>query len=402
MRGKVQNRDPSLIIAVIIFITCSFTATSDLLPSGFSLCIWISLILYLAISQNRYIPKTSFVGYIIPTLACIFSAVYNNQVFFRILRIFIAMTLAFLITNQNTNERIKKSFVKVIEVWTLISLPLYVLCLSKPGFLNQFICAGTGGRAYYNFYFYSHCVGANGFSGVFWEPGVCASFLNIAFLITLFSEAEKKRIFKLCLFSVSVLLTFSTTGYLCWAVALLIFLLSKQNSNKEKVGIAILVGVILIIVYYQYGEVIFGTNGHSTFGKITRFLDNDGFNNYQMLSSSTIRYFSIIKPFEIFVDHPIFGVGYSGLQEQTLEYTKGAITCTFANWFGIYGIVYGLYMVIGYIKSGFYNHYSVLVKILITIFLFMTIISEDYSMNTCFIVIAMMGYNQKYEEYGYE
>lgn len=119
--------------------------------------------------------------------------------------------------------------------------------------------------------------------------------------------------------------------------------------------------------------------------------------NTGVLTSVEIRINSVVMPFIVFLSSPIIGVGYQNLRELTLATTFGDITCTFVNWFAIYGILFGIIMLVGYLKllinirSTERKRIDTMLGLLILI---TSIISEDYSQNAIFLGLGFFGYLQ--------
>jgi hypothetical protein len=54
--------------------------------------------------------------------------------------------------------------------------------------------------------------------GPFWEPGVCQAYFNLALLFTILNGQGKKQFVQIIIFSLCVIATQSTTGYVAWAL----------------------------------------------------------------------------------------------------------------------------------------------------------------------------------------
>ena len=140
--------------------------------------------------------------------------------------------------------------------------------------------------------------------GPFREPGVFQLFIIVALIYTLFKESKSSWI-KPLIFIVTIITTFSTTGY----IALSFIMLSAVMINKNKITkgkrrflLFIIIAFILIMLYLTFfTNLIFKSDGYgSVFGKI--------FGSYKSLSYNA-RMASIWANLKIFMGNPIFGRG---------------------------------------------------------------------------------------------
>ena len=101
--------------------------------------------------------------------------------------------------------------------------------------------------------------------------------------------------------------------------------------------------------------------------------------------------FSVVKPFELFLENPLFGCGYETLRQKLYFYTYGMNTCTFINYFAIYGVLLGLFSMIGYYKFSRFFSKVWWERILILAILFFITATEDYVNNAFFYIIIIYG-----------
>jgi len=175
-------------------------------------------------------------------------------------------------------------------------------------------------------------------NSIFYEPGAYQIFLNVALFIILFIDTKFSRRTQWTFISillVTLLTTFSTTGYLIFAGMFGLFLMeSTMISGKAK---TILVGALVAVVLLfsaQFQEVIFE--------KVEDLLDVQ-----DITDSSNLRSFDALVDMEIFKRN-VFGVGYNkymklvsaiGLIREGQASSNG-ITKTLA----IYGLPFSLFL----------------------------------------------------------
>lgn len=382
---------------LLIFLTSSFTVTCDAISSGATMLLWM-ILLIMSVFANRFLQKKVFAIYIVIVWLYIASTIVNKQDLVVQMKILFGITVAMIFVNAFDNKEIKNAFVNIIFGISVISTPLYFLSITVPSIFAFSYTPGTSGRAFYNLFFYGYMIGSNRNSGLFWEPGAYATFLNLGLFLMLNDnslEIERKYT-KLIVCLIALLTTFSTAGFGTFALVLIIYLANNEVSKRQKVFITICIVILIVLSLGYYYEEIF-ISGNGVFGKLKFYREHmNYYSSGETTSSTSVRIYSVLKPLEAFLENPIFGVGNSNLQSVTAAYTKGAITCTFVNWFASNGFLYGFLIILGYIKLINSSDKTRLVKILTIVFVLVAIAAEDYSQNPLFLGISIMGYKSRF------
>ena len=138
-----------------------------------------------------------------------------------------------------------------------------------------------------------------------------------------------------------------------------------------------------------FSSVLLDSNTNSAFGKIINFLNKGDRND---LSSASVRYFSVTKVFSAFLRSPLYGWGYNGLIELTWEFTRGMNTCTFINWFAVYGMMFGFIMLAGIIRFTRLISSKMIYRSIIVVFLFGITLTENYIHCPIIFILVLYGY----------
>ena len=85
-------------------------------------------------------------------------------------------------------------------------------------------------------------------TGPFWEPGAFAGYLILAFMFNEFVKSEKQKRIRILLF-LTVLTTFSTTGYLAIITFLAFYFFTKVKSPMTKLVIILLIPATAYLAY---------------------------------------------------------------------------------------------------------------------------------------------------------
>lgn len=195
--------------------------------------------------------------------------------------------------------------------------------------------------------------------GIFWEPGLFATYLIMALISELIFKEEKISNFRIILFSICILTTNSSAGYVLLTLVFMIILFNRNKrdiTNKLYYIIATFLFIIGILIILNYSNIIESTNLHKNeiFSKLIS----------SNLDEST-RYLAISHNLDKFMEKPIFGNGINKALE-TVRYVSDTSTSTFLlNIFGILGIQYTIYVIYGILKLNKKTIYSKFILILI-------------------------------------
>jgi len=208
--------------------------------------------------------------------------------------IFTTVLTIFYFRNQENNQMFINSLYFVLKI---------ILFHSLISFLAYFFIAGDlflitskyHDSLTYNYLFYyspKEEVAVNFFglenlrnSGVFWEPGILQSYLNILFFLEM--SIFKRNKILLSLIVLGIFSTYSTTGLLLLFIQVIYFL-QKQYKSMISTVLILIVGVPLYFVFSaNMSEKIYGDR-EASFQK---------------------RLFDLTQPFFIALDHPLTGIG---------------------------------------------------------------------------------------------
>ena len=286
-----------------------------------------------------------------------------------------------------TKDRFSDVFVRQMVILSIISLVYSGLHLLSPGSYNflmnlSFVDSTfslnnniiyTFSKAYRN-------------SGPFWESGAFSGFLIISLLIyhrnfKSFSFFDKTD---LVLF-ISIITTFSTSGYLAFMIFYLVLFINTSTINK--------------VVKFLFLPILFGAFGYIFF--VTDFMNEKisnqweyslDYNSGQSKFVNT-RFVVLMKDYDQFIRKPFFGWGYdNNTRIEILSTHFASITNGTSDFLVRYGIIGFLVFVIGlyysYRRFGFSIKYSIFSIFL----LFFIAFSENYFRYTFFWGLPLLSY----------
>lgn len=206
--------------------------------------------------------------------------------------------------------------------------------------------------------------------GPFWEPGVYQAYLFIALYFSLFIIKEKKK-FNILLFVVTIITTFSTTGYLCMFLLIAAYMIKKDRFDTLKNKVLMFLVFTSIIVFLSFDQEV----SQILFGKIFDGNANASFGS---------RFESVWTNLKIFSTNPLFGVGPDNVLAKfnafSSTYAGSSFivnTNTIFSHFSSFGILMGMYYVYLMYKFATKNNKSVM-SVLIILIALSIILSAEY------------------------
>ncbi len=289
----------------------------------------------------------------------------------------IIYVIAYIYITHVEIEEFTTAFVNIMSFVAFFSVVALLLYMILPRAFSVFPrITNTSGNSAYNLFFAvitpAYLIRAQGF---FWEPGAFQTFVNIALSILILKQ-KRKRWQLIALFS-ALALSFSTTGYIVGLLNLMLFTVrdyhGKVKNSIKFLFIFIMLAIALYLLYPIIPRTLYGqTLG---FAKIEKFLEGPSSNT---IDSASVRFDSIYYPSKLFLANPIFGAGQKGLEGLSSMMGHSMVTCTPINYFAMYGILYGLIVMICIYKfAKTVTPYRLTSIILFAIFI-ISMISEQY------------------------
>lgn len=334
----------------ILYLAISFLISNDIVSNVITIMLWlIILAVLLILSKGKLNTKILCVTVLLAILMLFTTLVCKENMLVYVKIIFSFFVAAIYVSVFSLRE-FAISYVKAIRFLSVVSLVGYCLHIAVPGLFNLFVVQNAVGIRYSNWVLYIqyHGDGMNAMRnyGFAWEPGAFATCICLAMFLELLILKSKINFKHIGLYLVTVVTTFSTTGIIACIVLCLYSVFNDSNVDKrvkKRIAIASIVGLLIVL---PFSDVFFDTTTNSTFGKLINYF------NYgtDKSTSTSVRVYAVTKALEAFIKKPILGWGYDGLRNTIYEFTLGMNTCTFINWFAVYGIIFGGIMMTGISK----------------------------------------------------
>ena len=229
--------------------------------------------------------------------------------------------------------------------------------------------------------------------GLFWEPGLFATYLAIAILF-LKKENTKRYWFTLGLFVVCLIMTKSGAGIVMMPLILIIKLTDRNNND-----FSVKKNVILCVILFLFFAI-----GQAGIDVIDQWLNNYLFTKINDTSnvSNFMRTNAILVDLQIAWNYFPFGVGVAQYATEVAKYSlslQSSGTSTITTYLAEYGI-FGIPVVAVWIKALFQisDSRNIVTK-LATLLLFLMILTKEPHGNllfmNCILMYALIGYRSE-------
>lgn len=286
--------------------------------------------------------------------------------------------MSFYISRKLDYNLFVKVYVKVMVVIAIISL----VCYFFNGILQILPSVELKDGVYQFYFIYNRMPSAPTRNcGIFWEPGMYQGFLAMAILFVQNKiKLEKIDIIQLIILYITIVTTYSTTGYIVMVLLFSLLLIKKirKNSIKILIFLFLVLSAVFIVAFSDY--VIAFLVKYLPEIVTKKIIHQD--------TSFLTRQNSVLYDMIIALQNPL-GVGIVHLEEflQNLGRTRGVIldanTNTIGKAFVYFGIIGGGYYLYIWI-SGVFRRYKDAISNIILFVIIMIIINTEPHLYTLF------------------
>lgn len=290
------------------------------------------------------------------------------------LNLFLIITFAFGVTVVYEFNDFVNLFLKVMVIVSIVSIIGHFLVQTNLFFDSLPLLVNKNGVYYKTIFIFSYITTLPERNiGIFWEPGIFATFIVYALMFEVIFKKENLSKFRVLLFSITILTTQSTAGYLLWFLCLIILILNrtsyknkKENKDQKKISsylkLLFFSGTILIL--FNLDSIIMNTS----------LINNQYIEKLlvEELIEST-RFNAISHNLSVYSENPVFGSGIVTVSNQLKNYADTSTTTYFISIFGVMGSMYTIYFIHGILKINSIDIYS---KISI-VFIILSIINKE-------------------------
>lgn len=343
---KFMKRFKKLYVPVFLFlcIYIEFGYTSvvaEYLPGAVRCLLLAIAVLPLLVFYKSSSTKSSIVLLLYTTLIIVLN-VFRDFAFRDYILFILPILVGYLVATRLPIEQCIKTFCNIILFLAVYSLVFYVPCAILPSLANILPVVGQfqDTSAFIHNAIFTVIINGSQFPrnfGIAWEPGAFALLLCIAVFCSVFcyEVINKKRIL---IYSIAIITTFSTMGYIVLALISVSFFMLHGKSN---------ISLIVISLFIVIGALQIPFMQDLTFGKLEGFSIRNGSES----ETTMARVNAIIYPGIAFLSNPLAGVGYSEFGFINKNMCNEVATNTVVNWFAIFGLSLGLPFLLFYLRT---------------------------------------------------
>ena len=301
---------------------------------------------------------------------------FQSRAYWRVLAI--AVLASYLVKKYELNNIIRV-FLKVMVIVSVVSLIGYIL-LNCTSLLNNLpTVKNVNGVEYgigilFNYikvYPERNC-------GIFWEPGIFASYLTLAIVFESITKPKSISWFRILLFVVTIITTTSSAGYALLILTIGVVMLRDSRLSGYKKIFAMCIIIVIGVIVLNLDSIILNTT-----------LSN---NEYLIKLTSTrlsesSRVTAIFHNLSIFRKNPLFGAGINSVLSQMSSWADISTTTYMLSIFGIMGLFYTIFIVWGIFSQ---KHINDFVKLLL-FFILVLIVNKETHINILFTWIIILG-----------
>ncbi len=198
--------------------------------------------------------------------------------------------------------------------------------------------------------------------GIFWEPGLFATFLIIAIIFEFFYKKNKRSFLNIFLFIAAILTTRSSAGYGLLLLILFLVILKSlyfvKDVRMRKVSMfLVFVSSVIILLNYNYVIEFLNLSDNDVIFKLA---------SEQLATQSRI--LAINHNLATFLNNPFFGVGISQAYRNVRHVADTSTSTFMLGVFGFMGFQYTFYWVYGILKNRNNDIYVNIMILLIFLF----------------------------------
>lgn len=376
---KTTNR---MVIVNVSLMILFFTSTDTLIfgtnankvflyvPRIVGLLLFLSLPILLAGNKIRFNNQTILLIFFVGFVAL--SGFVNNSGIGTMLSRMIAIMVAYSISKYCKLREFILVYCKFVYIISIIAIVMEFLAYVFPPLICAFPkITNTAGVEFFTCFLGSLearelSKGLIRATGIFWEPGAFAFYINIAIFFQIF-VLKQQRSTQLIIYTIALVITYSTAGYICFAFLIATYLffynIKAKNSKYKKVIVGLFFVLLMLLVSVPGVKELL-------FGKIIN-----------AENTTMVRWYSLIGGFKIALNSPIFGVFSNNIENAMLIFNSasgGMLTNTWTYQFAAYGIPFGIFFTLCSYRFFVKFKFSKILTLFLFIFLLLSYVGEMF------------------------
>lgn len=367
-KGVIYNLFVLYCIITFVYNSGYYMMTTDM-SIGSYLMIPLTLILFvLGMKRKLYNRTVTFKFFIAFTVMLCVTMILNMELtgILSYYTYWAQYLVALVVVNILSPDDFIKYYINTMRIIALIALITYYAVLFWGLNLNLSLIENTNGRLMYNgiIFFYPQ-YGYERNQGLFWEPGLLATYLIFALILEiLFSKHIK--IWSIILFVWCIITTYSAAAYAILPLVLILFIYSKR---KEGIGVIDIVLIFIIFMYALLKDEILNSLNEKLPIVFSKFMAEN--------ESQSQRYDVPIINMGIFLMSPVIGVGLRRFSTLIASYgiAQTSTNTAMLAQFGMLGLTYTVAWFVGIFSM---KKYNLMTRIILCIIIMLILNKENH------------------------
>ena len=391
-------------ITILIFLLIFYTSQNTVLFGTNNItafvrigqaCLFVSII-YLLCKYKISVSYKEFVFLNLLMIPVVLAVIINGD--FQLVHLYVCISIVggFILSKSIDIEKLINTFNKCLYWVAAFSIGTMIVAQVYPSIFVFF--PQISNIEHYGFFYLglSVCPTDDYFYrnyGLFREPGVFQYYLNLGILFEILSKHVNYK--RLAVFLFALIITFSTIGYICAMILAIVYVLQKKGEKKLIVLVPCVVVFFAFLQFYVLENIDW--EGYSVWDKLDGV--EDIYSNANVLNISMVtRLGSIIVDINLIPLSPLVGLAqqkvydlYPVISMQILGLYLKYPTDSYFLQFAKYGVLFGSVISYGYYRLCKKMTGDILSLLLICIFFFLELLSENYSADILFYMFIWHG-----------
>ena len=263
------------------------------------------------------------------------------------------IVIAYLAVTRFSFDKIVEIFLKIMMCVTIISLIGYFLVNNTNILSNLPSIYNTNDVEYKTAIIFNYIPAVSDRNcGMFWEPGIFATYLSISLIFELVFKRGKTSFFRIIIFSLGIITANSSAGFALLPLCLLLILTKKHKNKNLNLFFNLLTVILIFVIIFAYFN-------------LESLLQNSPLANNEYVQKlllenmeSQSRVQALEHNMNIFFDFPIFGAGISYVSEHMQFVADTSTTTYLLSAFGILGALYTIFWAYGIFRQKNLNFFG--------------------------------------------
>lgn len=377
-------------ILVLYVVLVSKSLYYDMLGNNLLLVPLLALLIIRYLSSEQH--KISKLGFLYTICFVLISLLSFEQQWSSVFVLLTRLAIGLLLIEIIGFHRFMKSFIRIMLFLGFISLFYYpVIYFDIPSILPDFVA--LDGRILRNFVFFGvwenfieHNVYRN--SGLWWEPGAFALFINLAFLFMIVSRSVSYMRYLIIFLTIASI--YSTTGIIVFLVLSAVLVLDIKKNLTH-----LFVGFLSLPIVMLGGWYLVLPNLASKFFNANMSFDS--------------RYYDLYISWEMFKDAFWFGYGYGSQIQNAIPFGEGLLGMNMysrVNPTGSDGItmmiaqlgIFSIVLMLPLVYPKYLSRFTLQQRVLSAMAIILMFNTQNFSFLLIFTVICLYGLNEHSNE----